>query len=315
MDVWRYSDWDGYQKEVRESKPHIWRWRDWIVESLNADKGYDRMIVEMLAADEAEPDDPKALRATGFLARNWYKFNRNSWLDNTVEHTAKAFLGMTFNCARCHDHKYDPIEHADYYRLRAFFEPHQIRTDRVPGQADVEADGLVRVFDADADAKTYLFLRGDETQPAKDKPLTPGLPKALSRDGITIQPVPLPRSSTYPGLGRVVREETLGEAREGLRKAEALLAKARGARSSLRETRRRSPTSRWPRRASPRRGRNGSPCSPGSRPTPPGMRARPNPTRTPWPGRPAPPSAGRPWRRRTRLGSAPRGTWTTPSRS
>ncbi len=227
MDVWRYSDWDGFQKEVRESKPHIWRWRDWIVESLNADKGYDRMLVEMLAADEAEPDDPKALRATGFLVRNWYKFNRNSWLDSTVEHTAKAFLGMTFNCARCHDHKYDPIEHADYYRLRAFFEPHQIRTDRVPGQVDVGEDGVVRVFDADADTKTYLFLRGDETQPAKDKPLTPGLPKALSKADIPIQPVTLPRSSTHPGLGRIVREEALGKAREDIRKAETLLTKAR----------------------------------------------------------------------------------------
>ena len=227
MDVWRYSDWDGYQKEVRESKPHIWRWRDWIVESLNVDKGYDRMIVEMLAADEAEPGDPATLRATGFLVRNWYKFNRNSWLDNTVEHTAKAFLGMTFNCARCHDHKYDPIEHADYYRLRAFFEPHQIRTDRVPGEADAEKDGVVRVFDADAGTKTYLFARGDESQPAKESPLTPGLPKALFKDSITIRPVRLPWSSTYPGLGRVVREETLGKAREELGKAEARLAKAR----------------------------------------------------------------------------------------
>ena len=80
MDVWRYSDWDGFGAEVRESQPHIWRWRDWIVESLNADKGYDRMVVEMLAADEAAPDDPDALRATGFLVRNWYKFNRNVWL-------------------------------------------------------------------------------------------------------------------------------------------------------------------------------------------------------------------------------------------
>ena len=122
--------------EVRDSQPHIWRWRDWIVESLNADKGYDRMIVEMLAADEVAPDDPEALRATGFLVRNWYKFNRNVWLDNTVEHTAKAFLGLTFNCARCHDHKYDPIAQEEYYRFRAFFEPHEVRTDRVPGQPD-----------------------------------------------------------------------------------------------------------------------------------------------------------------------------------
>ncbi|MCE9528647.1 MAG: DUF1549 domain-containing protein, partial [Planctomycetales bacterium] len=77
MDVWRYSDWDGYGAEVRESQPHIWRWRDWIVESLNADRPYDRMIEEMLAGDELAPEDPATIRATGFLVRNWYKFNRN----------------------------------------------------------------------------------------------------------------------------------------------------------------------------------------------------------------------------------------------
>ena len=59
MDVWRYSDWAGYRKEVRDSQPHIWRWRDWIVESLNADKGYDRMVVEMLAGDEARARRPR----------------------------------------------------------------------------------------------------------------------------------------------------------------------------------------------------------------------------------------------------------------
>src|SRR5262249_163799 len=99
MDVWRYSDWDGYGAEVRNSQPHIWHWRDWIVESLNTDKRYDRMVMEMLAGDEIAPDDPSTLRATGFLARNWFMFNRNVWLDNTVEHTAKAFLGLTMNCA------------------------------------------------------------------------------------------------------------------------------------------------------------------------------------------------------------------------
>src|SRR5258707_135573 len=71
MDVWRYSDWYGWKAEVRNSQPHIWRWRDWIVESLNGDKPYDRMIVEMLAGDEVAPEDPQTLRATGFLVRNW----------------------------------------------------------------------------------------------------------------------------------------------------------------------------------------------------------------------------------------------------
>src|SRR5262249_31305839 len=86
MDIWRYSDWAGFGAEVRESQPHIWRWRDWIVASLNEDKGYDRMVVEMLAGDELAPEDPATLRATGYLVRNWYKFNRNVWLQNTIDH-------------------------------------------------------------------------------------------------------------------------------------------------------------------------------------------------------------------------------------
>src|SRR5205823_11658944 len=111
MDVWRYSDWYGWRKgkDIRNSSRYMWRWRDWIVESLNADKGYDRMIVEMLAADEIAPEDPDVLRASGFLARNWFRYIRNVWLERTVEHTAKAFLGVTINCARCHDHFFDPI--------------------------------------------------------------------------------------------------------------------------------------------------------------------------------------------------------------
>jgi hypothetical protein len=147
MDIWRYSDWYGLGAQLRNSQKHIWHWRDWIVESLNSDKGYDRMIQEMLAGDELAPDDPDVIRATGFLARNYYLFNRTTWLDSTIEHTGKAFLGLTLNCAKCHDHKYDPITQVDYYRFRAIFEPHQVRLDPVPGVTDFEKDGLPRVFD------------------------------------------------------------------------------------------------------------------------------------------------------------------------
>ncbi len=180
MDVWRYADWSGeVNNQVRGSPKHIWRWRDWIVESLNRDVGYDGMVRDMLAADELAPRDPDRLRATGFLARNWYKFNRNVWLDDTIEHTAKAFLGLTFNCAKCHDHKYDPISQENYYQLRAFFEPHDVRTDPLPGEPDLEKDGLVRVYDAAADTPTYLFHRGQEHQPDKSNPLSPALPQVL----------------------------------------------------------------------------------------------------------------------------------------
>ena len=129
MDVWRYSDWAGWTdgKQVRDSQRHIWRWRDWIVESLNADRGYDRMATEMLAADELAPGDPGALRATGFLVRNYKMLSREQWMEDTVKHTAQAFLGITLGCAKCHDHRTDPISQAEYYQVRAIFEPHHAR--------------------------------------------------------------------------------------------------------------------------------------------------------------------------------------------
>ncbi|NBW85460.1 MAG: DUF1549 domain-containing protein [Planctomycetia bacterium] len=125
MDIWRYSDWWGLGDDHRNSQKHIWHFRDWIVESLNADVPYDEMLRQMLAADELYPDDPSRLRATGFLARNWFSWNRTQWLDETVEHVGKGLLGLTLNCSKCHDHKYDPIRQQDFYAMRAFFEPHQ----------------------------------------------------------------------------------------------------------------------------------------------------------------------------------------------
>jgi hypothetical protein len=198
MDVWRYSDWGGFGTEVRVSQRHMWHWRDWIVESVNADKGYDRMVQEMLAADELAPGDGDALRATAFLARNWFKFNRNVSLDHTVEHTGKAFLGVTLNCARCHDHFFDPIGQKEYYSFRAIFEPHQVRTDQLPGVSDTLVDGEPRVYDADATAPTYLFVRGDEANPDKKQPLRPGVPAALGGIGYEPQPVHLPPCEVVP---------------------------------------------------------------------------------------------------------------------
>lgn len=212
MDVWRYSDWDGYGQEIRESKPHIWRWRDWIIESLNADKGYDQMVIEMLAGDEVAPNDPATLRATGYLVRNWYSFNRHVWLDASIEHTSKAFLGTTLNCARCHDHMYDPILQTDYYQFRAIFEAHDVRTDRVPGQSDLTKDGLVRVYDANADTKTFLFRRGDDKQPNTETPLVAGLPGVFRTQDFRPQPVALNPTAFYPGLRSYEQEESLQQA-------------------------------------------------------------------------------------------------------
>ncbi len=229
MDIWRYSDPSGYGKEIRDGREHIWRWRDWIVESLNADKGYDQMIVEMLAADESSPEDEDALRATGFLARNWYKFNRNVWLDNIVEHSSKAFLGLTMNCARCHAHKYDPFEQHGYYRMRAIFETHDVRDDSlVPASLSGSTASnrmLVRAYDAHLDRQTFPFLMGNENRPDKDSPLPPGLPELLGE--LSVEPVPLPVTVWYPALRKEHREAALKAARAAVAAAETALKDAR----------------------------------------------------------------------------------------
>ena len=221
MDVWRYSDWYGRRpnNEIRYGQRHIWRWRDWIIRSLNEDKGYDRMITEMLAGDELAPLDQDVLPATGFLGRNWYKFDKNTWLFETVEQTSRGLMAMTIQCCRCHDHKYDPLPQQAYYELRAFFEPHGFRTDPIGTLANLEtdngkekvlSDGLSRAYDQDPAVATYLFQRGDDRSPDTDHPLSPGVPAALGTDGLHIIPVPLPAEAYMPqitksGLARTLR--------------------------------------------------------------------------------------------------------------
>ena len=222
MDVWRYSDWSGYKDQLRGSQRHIWHWRDWIIQSLNADKGYDQMIVEMIAGDELAPDDLDVLRATGFLARNFHKSNRNIWLDATVEHTAKAFLGMTINCARCHDHKFDPISQSEYYSMRAIFEPHHVRTERIAGQRNVSKNGIPRAFDAQPDATTFLYEGGNEKHFDKEAPVTAAIPR-LFKEPFKIDPVSLPPVAVFPSLWPQIEAEDIGYAKQELAKAQVAL--------------------------------------------------------------------------------------------
>jgi mono/diheme cytochrome c family protein len=240
MDIWRYSDWYGrrHVPDVWNSAPQIWRWRDWIVRSLNSDHGYDRMIQEMLAADEICPEDDDAAVATGYLIRNWYALNPNDWMRNTVEHTGKAFLGLTFNCAHCHDHKYDPITQEDYFRLRAFFEPISVRQDRVPGEADpgpfqeynystlrkIQRLGAVRIYDKSPDAPTWFYTGGDERNRVKERgSITPGVPAFLADQPPMITKVELPQRAWYPGLRPAIHDALLDEAHAAIAQAESEL--------------------------------------------------------------------------------------------
>jgi hypothetical protein len=237
MDVWRYSDWAGWTdgNQIRDSKPHIWRWRDWIIESLNADQGYDRMVLEMLAADELAPLDTNALRATGFLVRNYKMLSREQWMEDAIKHTAQAFLGVTMGCAKCHDHMSDPIAQIEYYRLRAIFDPHQVRTDRLPGQLDTALDGLPRAFDTATNRATYLFIRGDERHPDTNRVVEPGVPVALC--GLTLlantggklqaEPVKLPFFAAQPDRREFVIRDTIAASEKALADARSALEKLR----------------------------------------------------------------------------------------
>ncbi|MBG86745.1 MAG: multidrug transporter [Verrucomicrobiales bacterium] len=223
MDIWRYSDWAGYKASLRDSQRHIWHWRDWIVEALNEDKPYDRMIHEMLAADEIAPEDPDTLRATGYLARHYYA-NRQQWMDNVVTHTSQAFMGVTVGCAKCHDHMYDPIPQQDYYAMRAVFESYTVRTDRIPGQLDIMKDGIPRVYDQSMKSKTYMFERGDERRPIKDKAIPPNVPAALG-GSYDLQTVKLPRFAYQPEHRPFVIKELLAQAEGNLAAAKTDLSR------------------------------------------------------------------------------------------
>ena len=228
MDVWRYADWWGLGDQLRNSQKHIWHWRDWIVESLDADTPYDEMVRLMLAADELAPDDLSKLRATGFLARNWFLFNRTPWMDETVEHVAKGFLGLSMNCAKCHDHKYDPIRQEDYYALRAFFEPLHVRLDVVPGDPDLESDGIPRVYDGLPDAPTFRFVRGEDTKPDTSRAIPPGVSAIFDFAPVAVRPVALPKTAQEPARQPWVIDAHVAAAARRLDAARTALAAAPG---------------------------------------------------------------------------------------
>ena len=126
LDLVRYAESDGYK--IDEYRPNAWRYRDYVVRAFNSDKPYDRFVQEQLAGDELWPADGDALTATGYLRAWIYEYNNRdvlgqwqSILNDITDVTADVFLGVGVQCARCHDHKFDPILQKDYYRLQAFF--------------------------------------------------------------------------------------------------------------------------------------------------------------------------------------------------
>ncbi len=140
LDLVRFAESNGY--EFDEPRPQAWRYRDYVINAFNADKPFDRFVQEQLAGDELFPDDAQARIATGLHllgpdmtdAASMTQRRQNA-LDDMTDTVGLAFLGLTVGCARCHDHKFEPIPQRDYYRLQAVFTPAQFRRDIVVADA------------------------------------------------------------------------------------------------------------------------------------------------------------------------------------
>jgi mono/diheme cytochrome c family protein len=126
LDVVRFAETNGYERDG--PKPFAWRFRDYVIRSFNDDKPYDQFVREQLAGDELPSGGADAIIATGYYRLGLWddepadsKQARFDEMDDIVATTSQGFLGMTMNCARCHDHKIDPIPQKDYYQMLAFF--------------------------------------------------------------------------------------------------------------------------------------------------------------------------------------------------
>ena len=126
LDVVRYAETNSFERDG--IKPNAWRFRDYVIASFNKDKPYDQFVREQVAGDELKPVTADGITATGFYRLGIWDDEpadrmqaRMDEFDDMVTTTGQAFLGLTVNCARCHDHKLDPIPQKDYYRLVSFF--------------------------------------------------------------------------------------------------------------------------------------------------------------------------------------------------
>jgi len=161
LDVVRYADSSGYSNDFE--RPNAWRYRDYVIRAFNQDKPFDRFVREQIAGDEIYPGDAEALIATGFLRAGPWEHTgmsveavtRQMFLDDVTNAVGVTFLGLTMGCARCHDHKFDPIPTRDYYRMQAVFASTEFARPRVPflpaentANLPAEAASLKRVLNA-----------------------------------------------------------------------------------------------------------------------------------------------------------------------
>lgn len=177
LDVVRYADSAGFSNDY--PRPHAWRYRDYVVRAFNADKPYDQFVREQIAGDELKPNDPDHLIATGFLrmgpwehtAMSVAAVTRQQYLDDVVNSVGVTFLANELRCAKCHDHKFDPIPTKDFYRMQAVFGSISFMERKLPWQSFENITGI------QADRERYLrqqkttAIRSITTLPEADRPV------------------------------------------------------------------------------------------------------------------------------------------------
>lgn len=134
LDVVRYADSDGFANDY--ARPNAWRYRDYVIRSFNEDKPYNQFVMEQIAGDEIDASNPANLIATGFLRMGPWEHTgmaveaetRQFFLDDVTNGVGESFLSLPLRCARCHDHKFDPIPTKDYYQIQAVFATTQFAT-------------------------------------------------------------------------------------------------------------------------------------------------------------------------------------------
>jgi len=205
LDLARYADSSGFHNDL--DRPHAWRYRDYVIRSFNEDKPYARFIAEQLAGDEVSGADEETLVATGFcrngpsnddnMGNNKEQYRLDE-LDDVISTTSTVFLGLTVGCARCHDHKYDPVTSADYYSLLAVFNGTVKRG--VPKESDEkdkakESVKLQALVETKASVPpTYLLRRGSLQNKGPEVP--PAAPLVLVSNPLRFpEPEPDAKSS------------------------------------------------------------------------------------------------------------------------
>jgi hypothetical protein len=185
LDLVRYGETNGYERD--SAKPFAWRYRDYVIEALNKDKPYDRFVREQIAGDELEPGLAEPSIATGFYRLGIWDdepadraLAHYDGLDNVLSTAGQVFLGMSINCARCHDHKVDPISQQDYYRLLAFFADVTDQDGKNVRQVVDRAGRKIDVMCVSerGRARTHVLLRGSPN--LRGDAVEPGIPAVLA---------------------------------------------------------------------------------------------------------------------------------------